>query len=285
MRTFDPAHTPLRDIDALLKAAVAPRPIAFASTVDAAGRVNLSPFSYFNLFGINPPVLVFSPNNRVRDNMPKHTLENIREVPEVVIHLLDYRLVQQASLASTEYPRGVNEFVKAGLTPVPAERVRPPRAAECAVAMECRVRDVVSVGEGGGAANLVICEIVFIHVSEELLGENGLIDQQKTDWVARLGGDWYCRASGGALFQVPKPNQELGIGFDGLPEAVRTSNVLTGNDLAQLANVETLPGAEAVRAFAEKNPNLPPESAARHRLAQRHLAEGKLDEAWLVLLA
>jgi flavin reductase (DIM6/NTAB) family NADH-FMN oxidoreductase RutF len=285
MKPFDPAHTPLRDIDALLKAAVAPRPIAFASTVDAAGRVNLSPFSYFNLFGINPPVVVFSPNNRVRDNTPKHTLENIREVPETVIHLLDHRLVQQASLASTEYPKGVNEFVKAGLTPVPAERVRPPRAAECPVALECRVRDVVSVGEGGGAANLVICEIVFIHVSEELLGENGLIDQRKTDWVARLGGDWYCRASGEALFQVPRPNQKLGIGFDGLPAAVRTSPVLTGNDLAQLANVERLPDADVVRAFAEKNGNLPTESIARHRLAQRHLAEGRLDEAWLVLLA
>lgn len=285
MKTFDPAHTPLRDVDALLKAAVAPRPIAFASTVDAAGRVNLSPFSYFNLFGINPPVVVFSPNNRVRDNTPKHTLENLREVPEVVVHLLDYGLVQQASLASTEYPKGVNEFVKAGLTPVPAERVRPPRVAECAVALEGRVRDIVSVGEGGGAANLVICEIVFIHVSEKLLGENGLIDQRKTDWVSRLGGDWYCRASGDALFEVPKPNQKLGIGFDGLPDAVRTSNVLTGNELAQLANVETLPNPDAVRAFAEKNPNLPPETNARHRLAQRQLAEGRLEEAWLVLLA
>jgi flavin reductase (DIM6/NTAB) family NADH-FMN oxidoreductase RutF len=285
MKPFDPAHTPLRDIDALLKAAVAPRPIAFASTVDAAGRVNLSPFSYFNLFGINPPVVVFSPNNRVRDNTPKHTLENIREVPEVVVHLLDYRLIQQASLASTEYPKGVNEFVKAGLTEVPAERVRPPRVAECAVALECHVREVVSVGEGGGAANLVICEVVFMHVAEEILGENGLIDQRKTDWVARLGGEWYCRASGGALFQVPRPNQKLGIGFDGLPAAVRTSNVLTGNDLAQLANVEALPDSEAIRAFAEKNGNLPPETDARHRLARRHLAEERLEEAWLVLLA
>ncbi len=285
MKTFDPAQTPLRDIDALLKSAVAPRPIAFASTVDAAGRVNLSPFSYFNLFGINPPTVVFSPNNRVRDNTPKHTLENLREVPEVVINLVDYSLIQQASLASTEYPKGVNEFGKSGLTEAPSARVRPPRVAECPVAMEALVRDTVAVGQGGGAANLVICEIVFIHVSERLLGENGLIDQRKTDWVARLGGEWYCRASGDALFEVPRPNQKIGIGFDGLPQAIRASNVLTGSELAQLANAEALPDSEAVRAFAEKNPNLPPETDARHRLARRYLADGQRTEAWLLLLA
>jgi len=285
MQTFDPALTPLRDIDALLKSAVAPRPIAFASTVDGAGRVNLSPFSYFNLFGINPPTLVFSPNNRVRDNTPKHTLENLREVPEVVVNLLDYRLVQQASLASTEYPKGVNEFGKAGLTEAPSKRVRPPRVAECPVAMEALVRDIVTVGSGGGSANLVICEVVLIHVSERLLDEHGHIDARKTDWVARLGGDWYCRASGAALFEVPRPNQKPGIGFDGLPEEIRNSTVLTGNELAQLANVEALPDEAERREFAEKMGNLPLGSEARHWRAREYLAAGRLAEAWLVLLA
>ncbi len=285
MQTFDPAHTPLRDIDALLKSAVAPRPIAFASTVDGAGRVNLSPFSYFNLFGINPPTLVFSPNNRVRDNTPKHTLENLRDVPEVVVNLLDYRLVQQASLASTEYPKGVNEFGKAGLTEAPSERVRPPRVAECPVAMEALVREIVTMGPGGGSANLVICEVVLIHVSEKILNEHGQIDPRKTDWVARLGGDWYCRASGAALFEVPRPNQKLGIGFDGLPEEIRRSTVLTGNELAQLANVESLPDSTERRKFVEKIGNLPTGSEARHWRAREYLAEGRLAEAWLVLLA
>ncbi|MBC7891183.1 MAG: flavin reductase family protein [Sphingobacteriaceae bacterium] len=285
MKTFDPAFIPLRDMDALLKSAVAPRPIAFASTVDGAGRVNLSPFSYFNLFGINPPTLVFSPNNRVRDNTPKHTLENLREVPEVVVNLLDYHLVQQASLASTEYPKEVNEFGKAGLTEAPSERVRPPRVAECPVAMEALVRDIVTIGSGGGSANLVICEVVLIHVSERLLNENNQIDQKKTDWVARLGGDWYCRASGSALFEVPRPNQKLGIGFDGLPEEIRSSIVLTGNELAQLANVEALPDAAARRDFAEKMGNLPTGLEARHWRAREYIAEGRLAEAWLVLLA
>lgn len=285
MKTIDPAQTPLRDLSGYLNGAIAPRPIAFASTVDAAGRVNLSPFSYFNVFGLNPVTLVFSPNNRARDNTPKHTLLNVQEVPEVVINLLDYSLVQQASLASAEYPRGINEFVKAGFNETPSTRVRPPRVAESPVSFECQVRQIVPVGEGPGAANLVICEAVLMHISETLLDENGRIDSRKTDWVGRMGGEWYCRASGSAVFEVIRPNQRLGIGFDQLPETIRNSHILTGNELAQLANVEALPDPAAILAFSRENQNLPVHTDERHRQASRLLAEGNREKAWLMLLA
>jgi flavin reductase (DIM6/NTAB) family NADH-FMN oxidoreductase RutF len=278
MKTIDPATIPAPDFYRYLTASVAPRPIAFASTIDRAGRVNLSPYSFFNVFGSNPGIVVFSPVLRGRDGTAKDTLLNLREVPEVVINLVDYAMVEQTSLASSEYPRGVNEFVKAGFTEVPAECVRPPRVKESPVQLECRVRDIIETSPGaGGSANLVIAEVLRMHVAEDLLDERGGIDTRKTDWVGRMGADFYVRASGEELFEVARPKR--GIGIDQLPEAVRTSEVLTGNDLGKLGNVEQQPArdlAQAVPSFASV--------AERHRYAQQLLRENRVAEAWQVLL-
>jgi flavin reductase (DIM6/NTAB) family NADH-FMN oxidoreductase RutF len=276
MITLDPSEKAL--FLSNIKSAVAPRPIAFASTVNAAGVVNLSPFSYFNLFGTEPPVVVFSPNRRARDGFQKHTYLNLLEVPETVINLVDYAMVQQASLASCEYPAGTNEFIKAGLTEIPSDLVRPPRVAEAPVQLECKVLKIESVGD----ANLVIAEVIRMHIADELLDERGIIDQRKTDWVARLGADWYSRASAG-LFEVPKPARNLGIGFDQLPENVRNSTILTGNELGMLANAERLPEPEEVQAYQLEN-HIPSSREERHHLARLRLAENKVREAWLVLL-
>lgn len=224
-----------------LQYAVAPRPICFASTVDKAGNINLSPFSFFNLFSTNPPMCVFSPARRVRDNTTKHTLENILEVKECVINIVNYPMVQQMSLSSTEYAKGVNEFEKAGFTMLPSILVSPPRVAEAPVQMECRVTEVISLGEKPGAGNLILAEIKLIHIREEILDEEGKIDQVKIDLVARLGGDWYCRVTAENLFKVAKPLTTLGIGVDALPKGVRNSYVLSGNDLGMLGNVEHIP--------------------------------------------
>lgn len=278
MKTIDPATLPPQEFYRYLTASVAPRPIAFASTIDRAGRVNLSPFSFFNVFGSNPGILVFSPVLRGRDGSAKDTLLNLDEVPEVVVNLVSYEMVEQASLASSEYERGVNEFVKAGFTEVPAERVKPPRVGESPVQLECRVRDIIEMNPGaGGAANLVIAEVLLAHVSEQLLDERGFIDPRKTDWVGRLGGDFYVRASGAALFEVARPRR--GIGIDQLPEAIRRSAVLTGNDLGKLGNVETLPPLDPTT-------RLPPFASTeeRHRYAQRLLAQNRVPEAWQALL-
>ena len=275
-----------------LQHAVAPRPIAFASTVDATGRVNLSPFSFFNLFSSNPPIVIFSPARRVRDNTTKHTLENVLAVPEVVINIVDADIVQQASLSSCEYPAGVNEFEMAGLTPMASEQVKPPRVAESKVQMECRVLEVKPLGTEGGAGNLVICEVLLMHVSDDILNDAGtMIDHHKLHHVARLGGDWYCRVDEGSLFEVAKPHHQLGIGFPGLPENIRHSRILTGNHLAQLANVETLPVAEP--AFHDPHvkeivqyfsPNPEEMEFELHRHAAFLLDQGKVREAWQVLL-
>jgi flavin reductase (DIM6/NTAB) family NADH-FMN oxidoreductase RutF len=232
-----------------LQYAIAPRPICFASTIDAEGNINLSPFSFFNLFSANPPILVFSPSRRVRDNSTKHSLDNVLEVPEVVIHVVGHDLVEQMSLASTEYPRGVNEFVKAGLTAVSSELVRPPRVKEAPLAFECKVQQVISLGDQGGAGNLVICEIIRLHLDEKILDENGAIHPLKLDPIARLGGNWYTKITAESLFQSPKPLLTLGIGVDQLPEEIRTSPVLSGNNLGRLGNVEQLPSEEAVANF------------------------------------
>jgi flavin reductase (DIM6/NTAB) family NADH-FMN oxidoreductase RutF len=276
--------------------AVAPRPVAFASTVDAGGRVNLSPYSFFNAFSSNPPILVFSPANRVRDNSQKHTLLNIREVPEVVINICDFAMVEQMSLASTEYDKGVNEFVKAGLTELASELVRPPRVAEAPAAFECTVDQVIELGQNNGAGNLVICRVVRAHFRHDILLPDATgIDPFKLDAVARLGGDWYTRASGASLFEVPKPNRHVGIGIDQLPEFIRNSDVLTGNELGRLANLEqdALPTPEQVQAFAAEPmasfllAKHGSEPAARQQLTQlgrQLLAEGKLREAWCALL-
>jgi flavin reductase (DIM6/NTAB) family NADH-FMN oxidoreductase RutF len=288
MLTVDPKTISVAKMHAYLLGSVTPRPIAFASTIDRDGNVNLSPFSFFNCFGMNPPLLIFSPARRVRDNTTKHTYENVLEVPEVVINVVNYSMVQQTSLASTEYPKGVNEFLKSGFTEVKSERVKPPRVAESPVAWECKVRDVIKTGDQGGAGNLVICEILLMHIREDLLDAEGKIDQQKIDTVARLGGDWYCRVHGDALFKVPKPIDRTGIGIDQIPHHIRWSKVLTGNDLGMLANVERLPGVLSRADLAEKPEIMAALQAGDesvHRLAQRLLREGRVEDAWHVLMA
>jgi flavin reductase (DIM6/NTAB) family NADH-FMN oxidoreductase RutF len=235
-----------------LQYAIAPRPICFASTVDAGGNINLSPFSFFNLFGTNPPMCVFSPARRVRDNTTKHSLENVLEVKECVINIVNYAMVQQTSLASTEYAKGINEFEKAGFTMLPSQLVKPPRVAEAPVQLECLVKEVIPLGTQNGAGNLVLAEVKLIHIKEDLLDADGKIDQARVDLVARLGGDWYCRVTPESLFKVAKPLSTLGIGVDSLPAAARNSKVLTGNDLGMLGNIEELPGAEAIAAIQQQ---------------------------------
>ena len=273
---------------ALLLGSVIPRPIAFASTVDKSGIVNLSPFSYFNCFGANPPLMIFSPARRGRDNTTKHTYENILEVPEVVIHIVSYSMIYQMSLASGEYPKGVNEFVKAGLTEVPSLKVKPPRVKEAPVAFECKVIQVIPTGEKGGAGNLVICEVIMMHVKEDVLDDSGRIDPHKLDAVARLGGDWYCRVHGNNIFKLPKPLDKIGIGVDQLPPHIRNSRVLTGNNLGLLASVENLP--ERVRFEGNDEETLAFEQArlegeeAIHKLAKKYVEQNRIDDAWRVLL-
>jgi flavin reductase (DIM6/NTAB) family NADH-FMN oxidoreductase RutF len=232
-----------------LQYAIAPRPICFASTIDVQGNVNLSPFSFFNMFSTNPPICIFSPARRVRDNTTKHTLENVLEVKECVINIVDYAMVQQTSLASTEYGKGVNEFEKAGFTMLKSELVNPPRVAEAPVQLECVVTEVIPLGDQHGAGNLVLAHVKLIHINEAILDAEGKIDQTKIDLVARLGGDWYCRVTPESLFKVAKPLTTLGIGVDLLPSAVRNSHTLTGNDLGMLANVEKLPTTEEIDAM------------------------------------
>jgi flavin reductase (DIM6/NTAB) family NADH-FMN oxidoreductase RutF len=229
-----------------LQYAIAPRPICFASTMDQAGNVNLSPFSFFNLFSTNPPLCIFSPCRRVRDNTTKHTLENVHEVKECVINIVNYSMVQQTSLASTEYNKGINEFEKAGFTMLPSLLVKPPRVAEAPVQLECIITEIIGLGENPGAGNLVLAEIKLIHIREEILDSEGKIDQEKIDLVARLGGDWYCRVIPESLFKVAKPLTTLGIGIDALPKGVRNSFVLTGNDLGKLGNVDSIPSADEI---------------------------------------
>jgi flavin reductase (DIM6/NTAB) family NADH-FMN oxidoreductase RutF len=281
MRTIAPQDVPVPQFMTLLQSVVAPRPVAFVSSLDRAGQVNLSPFSFFNLFSANPPVVVFSPSRRVRDNTNKHTLENVYEVPEVVVNLVDYAMVEQTSLASTEYAKGVNEFVKAGLTPVPSVKVAPPRVAEAPAALECKVTRVIPLGEAGGAGNLVVCQVLLAHFKEHLFDPSGRIDPHRADLVARLGHDWYCRAQGPALFEVAKPLARLGIGVDQLPPAIRLSNVLTGNHLGKLANVEKLPNlADLLHLQVPAGLS----HLAGHQLAAKLLDDQQLDLAWKVLL-
>jgi flavin reductase (DIM6/NTAB) family NADH-FMN oxidoreductase RutF len=279
-KTIRPADLSAAQLQTYLQGAVAPRPIAFASTIDQDGQVNLSPFSFFNLFSTKPPILIFSPARRVRDNTTKHTLENALAVPEVVINVVNYAIVEQASLASTEYDKNVNEFVKAGLTPIPSELVKPPRVAESPVSFECKVQQVIPMGTEGGAGNLILCEVLLMHINEAILDEKGAISPFKIDLVARMGGDWYARANGEALFEIPKPLTTKGIGIDQLPTAIRQSAVLTGNNLARLANIEKLPTLESLATVAA--PTVSP--ADKHQQAKELLEAGKLLEAWKVLL-
>lgn len=280
------------DAQNYLQHAIAPRPICFASTIDKAGNVNLSPFSFFNLFSSNPPVVIFSPARRVRDNTTKHTLENVLEVPEVVINMVDYEMVQQTSLASCEYPKGINEFEKAGFTEEKATLVKPPMVKESKIKLECKVLEVKPLGAEGGAGNLVICEVLCMHIDESILDADNKIDQTKMHHVARLGGDWYSKVDESNLFKVAKPNTQLGIGIDALPESIRKSPVLTGNNLGQLANVHQMPFVDP--AFTDdklKNIiqyfSLNPDEMDKelHRYAKDLLDAGKVNEAWQVLLA
>lgn len=282
-----------------LQHVIAPRPICFASTIDKEGNVNLSPFSFFNLFSTNPPVVIFSPSRRVRDNTTKHTLQNVQEVPEVVINIVTYDMVQQTSLASCEFPKGVNEFIKACFTPIPATLVKPPMVKESKINLECRVLEIKTLGTEGGAGNLVICEVMRMHINDDLLDASspvfqGLpkIDQRKINHVARLGGDWYCVVNEQNLFQVEKPNTQIGIGVDALPASIRNSKILSGNDLGQLANVQELPAIDP--AYDDDHLkqiiqyyNLNPDEMEKelHLHAKKLLAEGKVKEAWQVLLA
>jgi len=272
---IDPKEVTVGKMHSYLLGAIAPRPIAFASTIDKDGNVNLSPFSFFNCFGANPPLLIFSPARRGRDNTTKHSYENVLEVPEVVINIVNYELVQQMSLASTEYKKGVNEFVKAGLTPVVSTKIKPPRVGEAPVAFECKVLQVIPTGLEGGAGNLVICEVLLAHIKDEILDAEGKIDPFKLDAVARMGGDWYCRANGEALFTVPKPLEKIGIGIDQLPEAIRQSKVLTGNELAMLANIEQLPAGANTSSYTQEN----------QIKAKKFLESSKTAEAWAALLS
>ncbi len=275
-----------------LQYAIAPRPICFASTIDSAGNVNLSPFSFFNMFSSNPPLCIFSPARRVRDNTTKHTLENVLEVAECVINIVNYSMVHQTSLASVEYGKEDNEFLKAGFTQIPSQLVKPPRVAEAPVQLECIVKEVISLGNQPGAGNLVLAEIKMIHIREEILDEEGKIDQEKIDLVARLGGDWYCRVTKENLFKVAKPVRTMGIGVDSIPAAIRNSEVLTGNNLGQLGNVESLPGAAAVEDIKTQadvqavltESDLRLRIQKTHILAKNYLDEGDVQFAWKILL-
>ena len=280
------------DAQNYLQHAIAPRPICFASTIDEAGNVNLSPFSFFNLFSSNPPVVIFSPARRVRDNTTKHTLQNVLEVPEVVINMVDYDMVQQTSLASCEFAKDTNEFIKAGFTEEKATLVTPPMVKESKIKLECKVLEVKPLGTEGGAGNLVICEVLCMHIDESILDADNKIDQTKMHHVARLGSDWYTKIDETNLFKVAKPNTQLGIGVDALPESIQKSAVLTGNNLGQLANVHEMPFVDP--AFTDdklKNIiqyfSINPDDMDKelHQYAKELLDAGKINEAWQVLLA
>lgn len=287
-----PGEIKTGQLHAYLLGAVAPRPICFASTIDSNGVPNLAPFSFFNVFGSNPPVLVFSPARRVRDNTVKHTLDNIYATKEVVVNVVSYDMVQQTSLASCEYPADVDEFVKAGFTPLASEFVKPFRVKESPAQLECKVLQVIETGQNGGAGNLIICEIVCMHLDDNVLDEHGKIDPHKIDLVARMGGDHYCRASGAAVFDVPKPNLQLGIGVDALPQNIRNSNILTGNELGMLGNSTTIPVVgemlyddrltEIMREYEQDETG---RRNALHAYAKDLLQRHELDKAWQVLLS
>ncbi len=280
------------DIQNYLQHAIAPRPVCFASTIDKDGNINLSPFSFFNLFSSNPPIVIFSPSRRVRDNSIKHTLQNILEVPEVVINIVDYNMVQQTSLASCEFAKGINEFEKAGFTMQPATTVKPPMVKESKIKLECKVNEVKPLGTQGGAGNLIIAEVLIMHIDETILNAEGKIDQTKMHHVARLGGDWYCKVDESNLFTIEKPNTQLGIGVDMLPASIKNSTILSGNNLGQLGNVKEIPFVDP--AFTDdklKNIiqyySINPDDMEKelHRYAKELLNTGKVSEAWQVLLA
>jgi flavin reductase (DIM6/NTAB) family NADH-FMN oxidoreductase RutF len=294
MLHIHPKDIPVGELHQYLLGAVGPRPIALASTLDQFGNPNLSPFSFFNIFSANPPIAIFSPARRVRNNTTKHTLENVLDNKEVVINVVSYDIVQQTSLSSTEYESGVNEFTKAGLTPIQSELVKPFRVKESPVQMECVVNDVIELGQEGGAGNLVICEIKMIHISENILNDMGAIDPNKIDLVGRMGGNWYSRSSHDAIFEVEKPLRKLGIGVDNIPSRIRNSYILSGNDLGMLGNIESIPSVDEVNSYKEENYTIKEilnftveDEEARENLhyrAKELLKKGRVNEAWKTLL-
>ena len=284
MLSIDPKEISIKKLHSYLLGAIAPRPIAFASTIDEDGNPNLSPFSFFNVFGANPPILIFSPARRVKNNTTKHTLDNAIATKQVVINVVNYGIVQQMSLSSSEYPEGVNEFEKAGFTMLPSDKIQPYRVAESPVQFECKVNDVIFTGENAGAGNLIICEVLKIHISNQVLAEDGSIDQYKIDLVARAGGSFYTRAREG-FFEIPKPITTLGIGVDALPIEIRNSKVLTGNNLGLLGNIAQLPTQEAVDNFGKEHPKfIGLETTKKHTFVQEYLKNNDVESAWKVLL-
>jgi flavin reductase (DIM6/NTAB) family NADH-FMN oxidoreductase RutF len=289
MLSFEPHTLSPAQLQGYLQSAVAPRPIAFASTMDKNGKPNLSPFSFFNVFSSNPPILVFSPARRVRNNTTKHTLENCKATKEVVINMVNYDIVQQMSLSSTEYPDGVNEFIKSGLTMLPSDMIKPYRVAESPVQFECKVNDIIALGNQGGAGNLIICEVVKIHIHENILDANKMIDQNKIDLVARLGGNWYSRSNQG-LFEVEKPSTALGVGVDAIPDFIKKSSIFDGNDLGKLGNVEALPTPSEITIFVQQNFAVKgvlssDDEMKIHQKAKEYLNNNDAFSAWKVLLA
>lgn len=289
MISIEPKEISTAKLQGYLQGSVGPRPIAFASTVDRNGNPNLSPFSFFNLFSANPPILVFSPSRRVRDNTIKHTLINAEATREVVINVVNFDMVQQASLSSTEYGNGVNEFLKAGFTPIPSDLVKPFRVKESPIQFECKIQEIISLGSEGGAGNLIICEIVKMHIDEKILDENGAVDQYKIDLVSRLGGNWYSRSNMG-LFEVEKPLTTLGIGVDQIPDFIKNSPIFDGNDLGKLGNVEALPTSEEVAIFVNQNFAVKgvlssDDQEKVHLKAKEYLDNNEVIAAWKVLLS
>ena len=289
MISIDPKDVSSAKLQGYLQSAVGPRPIAFASTIDKNGVPNLSPFSFFNIFSANPPILIFSPARRVRDNTIKHTLINAEATREVVINVVNYDIVQQTSLSSSEYPEGVNEFIKAGFTAIPSVLVKPYRVAQSPVQFECKVNEIISLGTQGGAGNLVICEIVKMHISESVLDENGNIDPVKIDLVSRMGGNWYSRANQG-LFEVAKPITSLGIGVDQIPNYIKESTVFDGNDLGKLGNIEALPTTEEINIFVNQNFAVKgilssDDQLKKYKKAKEYLDQNDVDSAWKIVLA
>lgn len=289
MLTIDPKDISTAELQGYLQGAIAPRPIAFASTIDENGNPNLSPFSFFNVFSANPPILIFSPSRRVRDNTTKHTLQNVEKIKEVVINIVNFDMVQQMSLSSCEYPEGTNEFVKAGFTQIASQNIKPFRVAEAPVQFECKVNQIISLGNEGGAGNLIICEVLKIHIDEKVLDSYGNIDQTKIDLVSRMGGNWYSRAKEG-LFEVQKPVFELGIGVDAIPKFIRKSRVFDGNDLGALANISLLPNSEEITIFVNENLELKAilsttDEKLIHQKAKEYINKNMVLEAWKLLLA
>ncbi len=294
MLSLDPKELTVQRLHQLLLGAVGPRPIAFASTIDESGRPNLAPFSFFNVFSANPPILVFSPARSGRTGQTKDTFNNAKAIPEVVINVVNYPMVYQMSLASSPYAPGIDEFVKAGFTPIASDKIKPFRVAEAPVQFECKIQQIIELGQDGGAGNLIICEVVQLHIQENLLTENGLIDQHKIDLVARMGADWYCHANSQSMFEIKKPITTCGIGYDALPQDIKSSQILSANNLGQLAGIEALPNETDVNEykllelstlFLELEHDAAALEQALHKRAQELLTANQLEEAWLTLLS